>query len=978
MTDVDQVPILDFMLVRPPSDVDRSVLRRRYIRDVILTKGDGTYTDVDLQSPGSPSAVARVVYQEVFAVDHDAEPLAQIKRGVLGLLIARDQRSVSINELERRAYLREGEFFYLLPDRVEYIPAALSRSVARMWPLLTETAALPGPVAPDFAEQFTDQVRKLFDGHQLATVVYDGPYYTDAFQSSKRAFFDALYILYVLRRWTSVNFERVMDGLRALHVLETLAIDELYRDALAGRFDPRTHPVLNALWGEYPQLRGWTGADPLPGFPLIGSPAGLGEYLEARPIVHPIFAQLHHYAQPFNRIKPLGVGDLKVVKQWLVGYEPGEISDIHNVMQGETKERLHRRLERTEESFSSTTSSQSESSRDTASTDRFEVKREAENVVKTDLNVNANMRAQYDNKVVLVAVGAGFAYTRNTSDQQKIGQNFSREVVDKAVTRVQNSASATRSVAKLFETEETNRHTFANIDGTGHVAGVYQWVDKRYKAQVFNYGKRMMFEFVLPEPAAFLVESRLRAFEETLDRPTRPVEPTYREVALDFAPEDITPGEFQRLSQRYDLSAFTYPAATKTVELFNQEAGAAIFSEAGLNRRRVWHAKSYRCKLDSAGYEVQQLRITGLVQFVDHDAPTGDIERNIVSLRIDGTTLWYEEHSNLIYNFFGDDHTVATGPYLLTRDEVDVTFAFQEIDRYDLLVTATLTRSADLLSRWQTEVWQAVAAAERTAVDAANTELRLRYDSAMATYRSRLAELRGTAIHDLIQGQSEAYNRDLIRTELRRQCLAMLTREFDSESGDDLLTSWDAIAERPVTVGYRRFAVDETDPVSGGWKTESHEVGYPLPDLTAAQAKGRYVQFLEQAFEWDRIGYVCYPYFWAAAPKWIELMNRADDADPQLTAFLRAGAVKVLVAVTPAYDDAVLHFLATREPWEGGPAPVLGDPLYLPIFEELHRQQDDRHGATPDGEPWSFTLPTSLVYLHGSTTPLPPVPQNTP
>ena len=119
--------------------------------------------------------------------------------------------------------------------------------------------------------------------------------------------------------------------------------------------------------------------------------------------------------------------------------------------------------------------------------------------------------------------------------------------------------------------------------------------------------------------------------------------------------------------------------------------------------------------------------------------------------------------------------------------------------------------------------------------------------------------------------------------------------------------------------------------------------------IEAAKVKGRYIQFLEQAFEWGRMGYICYPYFWATPPKWIDLMNRTDDGDPNLTAFLRAGAIKVLVAVTPAYDEAVLHFLATREPWEGGPAPVIGDP-------------------------WTFTLPTSLVYLHGSTTALPEVP----
>jgi hypothetical protein len=31
--------------------------------------------------------------------------------------------------------------------------------------------------------------------------------------------------------------------------------------------------------------------------------------------------------------------------------------------------------------------------------------------------------------------------------------------------------------------------------------GVYRWVDKLMKNQIYNYGKRLMFEFMIPEPA---------------------------------------------------------------------------------------------------------------------------------------------------------------------------------------------------------------------------------------------------------------------------------------------------------------------------------------------------------------------------------------------------------------------------------------------------------------------------------------------
>jgi hypothetical protein len=990
----EQVPILDFMLVRPPSEVEPQLAMRRYIRDTVLAKPHHGHADVDLQSEESPSAIGRLIYDKVFGNpdSRDAEPMADIREGVLSLLIARDPQSVNIAELEKRAYLRSGDVFYLLPDRLEYIPAPLSQAIAAAWPVLLDfshqvlpaTPPAAGPAATPAAgssweEKLADRVRAAFDGVSLAAIVFDGNGYADPFESTKRALFDALYILYVLRRWATVNFEHIMNGLRVLHTLEALAIDELYLAGRAGRLSTDGRATLAALSGDYPGFKGWTGSTALAGMPLVASPAALAELLDARPVVHPIFAQLLRYARPFNTIKPLGVGDLKVVKQWLVGYEAGEISDIHNVMLGETKERVHRRLEKTEETFSSSSSSQSETSTDTASTDRFEVKREAENVVKNDINVNANVRAQYDNKVVLVAVGAGFAYTRNTSDQQKLSQNFSREVVDKAVTRVQTQSASSRSVTKLFETEETNKHTFTNAPGTAHVSGIYRWVDKRYKAQVFNYGKRLMFEFVLPEPAAFLVESRLRNFEATMELPEEPQEPTYKTVQMDFQAADVTPELFATLRTKYDLAGVTMPPQKRMVSLTNRETGQAFFKEYGMDSDKRWWAKTYSCHIEADGYEVTKVLRAGDIYYAYSHDPNNVAwkERNLFNLSVNGYPLLKADYSNTAYIAFyrhNDDAAPDDGPFPLVGDDLELTLGFQNVKEYAMELSVELTIGAARWQAFQIAVYNAVRAIVQKSVDADNTERKLAYDTAMSTFRNRLADLKATAIHELLQGQSEAYNRDLVMTELRRQCLAMLTKEFDADAGDDLLTDWDTMGSRQMTVPYRQFQVnDKVSPVTAGFVSNNHEVEYPLPDLPQARGKGRYIQFLEQAFEWSRLGYICYPYFWATAPKWIELMNRTDDTDPNLTAFLRAGAIKVLVAVTPAYDDAVLHFLATREPWEGGPAPVIGDPLYLPIFEELHRAQDDRYGAKPDGDAWEFTLPTSLVYLHGSSTPLPAV-----
>src|SRR5678815_1389680 len=206
--------------------------------------------------------------------------------------------------------------------------------------------------------------------------------------------------------------------------------------------------------------------------PLIDSLDDLNAYFTATPIVHPIFARLHRFKTPFNMlVRPLGVGDLKVVKQWLCGYKAGDFAHVENVLEGEKKTRVHRHLEKSEDVLSFSSESETETQRDTQSTDRFELKREAESVLVQFLSVNAGANVTYNGGTVVANVGAGMAYTRSQTDQDKAAANFTREVMDKALKRVQTKVTEQRSTTKLFETEETNTHELNNPAGNGHISG---------------------------------------------------------------------------------------------------------------------------------------------------------------------------------------------------------------------------------------------------------------------------------------------------------------------------------------------------------------------------------------------------------------------------------------------------------------------------------------------------------------------------
>ena len=61
-----------------------------------------------------------------------------------------------------------------------------------------------------------------------------------------------------------------------------------------------------------------------------------------------------------------------------------------------------------------------------------------------------------------------------------------------------------RTETRIHLVEEINRHAFDNKTGSADIVGIYRFIDKIYRAQIINYGKRLMLEFIVPEPAAFL------------------------------------------------------------------------------------------------------------------------------------------------------------------------------------------------------------------------------------------------------------------------------------------------------------------------------------------------------------------------------------------------------------------------------------------------------------------------------------------
>jgi hypothetical protein len=181
----------------------------------------------------------------------------------------------------------------------------------------------------------------------------------------------------------------------------------------------------------------------------------------------------------------------------------------------------------------------------------------------------------------------------------------------------------------------------------------------------------------------------------------------------------------------------------------------------------------------------------------------------------------------------------------------------------------------------------------------------------------------------------------------------------------DLLGSADSPVQNTVTVHeeLKRQIVELLlgEPFTGYAAVARPATGGPHLDPAALQACAPYIQMMEQAFEWENITYICYPYFWADRDRWVDLASRRS-ADPDFQAFLRAGSARVVVPARPHFEDVVNAFLDYGVVWGGGPAPSPGDPQYVSIADEIRAMQQAPDGGEA-GESWEVRLPTTLVWL---------------
>lgn len=222
---------------------------------------------------------------------------------------------------------------------------------------------------------------------------------------------------------------------------------------------------------------------------------------------------------PSDKWQILGPGTLKRARQHLVGYQPGELAEVVNVMPHERQERQEHLQTRREDYDSEDNEHRGETEdlRQTSAsselTDALQEVMAADGLVR---NLN-NVKPTYENLNEILSGawagssgGASWSGDDTSRQVQQLTEKAARHMGDR-ITRQRG-----RVWQELCERRQSNL-----IDNAGdrRLVGIYHWVDKLMKVHLADAGRRLVLGFVINQPARPWVQSITAQDDIPLNKP---------------------------------------------------------------------------------------------------------------------------------------------------------------------------------------------------------------------------------------------------------------------------------------------------------------------------------------------------------------------------------------------------------------------------------------------------------------------------
>jgi len=262
-----------------------------------------------------------------------------------------------------------------------------------------------------------------------------------------------------------------------------------------------------------------------------------------------------------RQVSVYAIGDLQLVQQRFLRYETGEIAYIVNVLPGERKEVVTRKLDSNQKTETQT-QEDSHATADQTDEQGTNLDQAVQETLGTTQEVYTygNLETSYGPPTNLSINGNWKRDISGKSPTQNTLTSFAKNILNRTHQKISERISRSRKSHILSEQEEIVTSVYDNLNKETPMCMAYRWLNKVYQAQVINYGERLMLAFSLQRPAARYMA---QTFSLTGDNLEEPLTLAQKQI-LSF--KTITPENYVELVSYYEVDNIVLPPpATMTV-----------------------------------------------------------------------------------------------------------------------------------------------------------------------------------------------------------------------------------------------------------------------------------------------------------------------------------------------------------------------------------------------------------------------------
>ncbi len=483
------------------------------------------------------------------------------------------------------------------------------------------------------------------------------------------------------------------------------------------------------------------------------------------------------------------------------------------------------------------------------------------------------------------SASVGLKSTSDDEQAKKESRNQSIELTRKASSRTRRDHKQSFKVSSVAGTEDKSVRVISNPSESEAMRIDYYQLMRKWRVDLYRYDLRMTYDVVIPNPGASLISriEELRTLDGLIEAPFK----------FHLATTDINIRNFRSLAARFGATVEDPPKQTKVIN------GHKEYAEV---TKEQFDAIDLEIEPD---YEI----VSGFIhaRFDPDSDHLGDAYFDV--LLDEKGPVWAKDfpdiEAKLIYHSDLNHLQGRTG-------RVSFLYVMQSLRAGTVYVEVNLRLTSSAYQRWRFNAWNAMRQAAEE-----------RY------YQSRqiLIERRDKLLEEM--GKWDALTlRKMEREELMKGVLRWLFGP-----------TFELVPEEIRELYKTRESNGAPDYATLNPKSLTDESWQKVMDF------GEFIKFIHQAIEWENVLYFYYPYFWDSPKNW-NLKRYLKHPNSLHSAFLRAGAARVVLTIRPGFEKDFTRLLET-----GAFGAIEKDHPYITIAQEIQNYAKTHYPGIPPANP---------------------------